>query len=98
MVKVAMQTAEVYEISAFADMEDDLGIRNVPIQPGAEGILLTRQYQTTTSLLCQAALIRKKLKIAFAYDLYTEPVEGYTPHDQILEQYYPQFRDDRAVD
>ena len=30
--------------------------------------------------------------------MYTEPVEGYTPHDQILEQYYPQFRDDRAVD
>ena len=96
--EAAMQTAEVYEISAFADMEDDWGFVMFPYNQDQKGA--TNKTVPNDNIVVMPSCFdqEKAEKIAFAYDLYTEPVEGYTPHDQILEQYYPQFRDDRAVD
>ena len=96
--EAAMQTAEVYEISAFADMEDDWGFVMFPYNQEQKDA--TNKTVPNDNIVVMPSCFdqEKAEKIAFAYDLYTEPVEGYTPHDQILEQYYPQFRDDRAVD
>ena len=96
--EAAMQTAEVYEISAFADMEDDWGFVMFPYNQDQKDA--TNKTVPNDNIVVMPSCFdqEKAEKIAFAYDLYTEPVEGYTPHDQILEQYYPQFRDDRAVD
>ena len=94
----AMQTAEVYEISAFADMEDDWGFVMFPYNQDTEGA--TNKTTPNDNIVVMPSCFDADTaeKIAFAYDLYTEPVEGYTPEEQVLEKYYTQFRDDRAVD
>lgn len=96
--EAAMQTAEVYEISAFAEMEDDWGFVMFPYNQKTDGA--TNKTTPNDNIVVMPACFDADTaeKIAFAYDLYTEPIEGYTPQEQILEQYYSQFRDDRAVD
>lgn len=94
----AMQTAEVYEISAFVNMEDDWGFVMFPYNQDTEGA--TNKTTPNDNIVVMPSCFDADTaeKIAFAYDLYTEPVEGYTPEEQVLEKYYTQFRDDRAVD
>ncbi len=94
----AMQTAEVYEISAFADMEDDWGFVMFPYNQDTKGA--TNKTTPNDNIVVMPSCFDADTaeKIAFAYDLYTEPVDGYTPEEQVLEKYYTQFRDDRAVD
>lgn len=94
----AMQTAEVYEISAFADMEDDWGFVMFPYNQDTKDA--TNKTTPNDNIVVMPSCFDADTaeKIAFAYDLYTEPVEGYTPEEQVLEKYYTQFRDDRAVD
>lgn len=94
----AMQTAEVYEISAFADMEDDWGFVMFPYNqknPDA-----TNKQTPNDNVVVMPVCFDDDTaeKIAFAYDLYTEPTPGYTIDEAYKEQYYDQFRDDRAVD
>lgn len=96
--EAAMQTAEVYEISAFAQMEDDWGFVMFPYNqdnpdaanktiPNDNIVVMPSCYDDATAE-----------KIAFAYDLYTEPLENYSLDEAYCEQYYNKFRDDRAVD
>ena len=40
----------------------------------------------------------KAWKIAFAYDLYTDPVPGYEDYNDALSGYYDSFRDTESVD
>lgn len=94
----AMQTAEVYEISAFAEMEDDWGFVMFPYNQDNPDATNKQTPNDNIVVMPSCFDAGTAEKIAFAYDQYTEPLEGYTPYDQILEQYYPQFRDDRAVD
>lgn len=96
--EAAMQTAEVYEISAFADMEDDWGFVMFPYNQNNPDATNKTTPNDNVFVLPSCFDAERAEKTAFAYDLYTEPVDGYTPEEQILEQYYPQFRDDRAVD
>ncbi len=94
----AMQTAEVYEISAFADMEDDWGFVMFPYNQDNEDATNKTVPNDNIFVLPSCLDTDTAEKIAFAFDLYTEPLEGYTVEEQILESYYTQFRDDRAVD
>lgn len=96
--EAAMQTAEVYEISAFADMDDDWGFVMFPYNQDNKDA--TNKTTPNDNIVVMPSCFDTETaeKIAFAYDLYTEPLDGYTPNEQIMEQYYPQFRDDRAVD
>lgn len=96
--EAAMQTAEVYEISAFADMEDDWGFVMFPYNQDNPDATNKTTPNDNIFVIPSCFDVERAEKTAFAFDLYTEPVEGYTPEEQILEQYYPQFRDDRAVD
>ena len=94
----AMQTAEVYEISAFADMQDDWGFVMFPYNEKNEGA--TNKTTPNDNIVVMPSCFDDATaeKIAFAYDLYTEPTPGYTLEDVYKEPHYPQFRDDRAVD
>lgn len=94
----AMQTAEVYEISAFADMEDDWGFVMFPYNQDNENATNKTTPNDNIVVMPSSYDDATAEKIAFAFDLYTEQPEGYTKEDAYLEQYYPKFRDDRAVE
>lgn len=94
----AMQTSEVYEIGAFADMEDDWGFVLFPYNQKNENA--TNKTTPNDNIVVMPVCFddEKAEKIAFAYDLYTEPTPGYTLEQAYKEGYYDDFRDDRAVD
>lgn len=96
--EVAMQTSEVYEISAFADMEDDWGFVMFPYNQKNENA--TNKSVPNDNIIVMPSCFPddKAEKIAFAFDLYTEPTPGYTQEQAVKEKYYDKFRDDRAVD
>lgn len=96
--EVAMQTAEVYEISAFANMDDDWGFVMFPYNEKNEGA--TNKTTPNDNIIVMPSCFDADTaeKIAFAYDLYTEPTPGYELDDAWKETYYEQFRDTRAVD
>ncbi len=96
--EVAMQTAEVYEISAFATMDDDWGFVMFPYNEKNDNA--TNKTTPNDNIVVMPECFSQDVaeKIAFAYDLYTEPTPGYTQEDGWKETYYSQFRDDRAVD
>lgn len=93
----AMQTAEVYEISAFSDMEDDWGFVMFPYNQDNPDA--TNKTTPNDNIVVMPSCFDDETaeKIAFAYDLYTEPTPNYTLEDTYKEKYYDQFRDDRAV-
>ena len=96
--EAAMQTAQAYQISAFANMKDDWGFVMFPYNeknPDA-----TNKTIPIDNIIVMPSCFDDATaeKIAFAYDLYTEPTPGYTLEDVYKEDYYPKFRDDRAVD
>lgn len=95
--EVAMQTAEVYEISAFSTMEDDWGFVMFPYnQDNKEA---TNKTTPNDNIIVMPSCYDQEEaeKIAFAYDLYTEPTPNYDLDDAWKETYYEQFRDERAV-
>lgn len=94
----AMQTSEVYEISAFADMDDDWGFIMFPYNQKNENA--TNKTTPNDNIIVMPVCFddEKAEKIAFAFDLYTEPTPGYTLDQAYKEGYYNNFRDDRAVD
>ncbi len=96
--EVAMQTSETYEITSFADMKDDWGFVMFPYNqknknatnrtiPNDNIFVMPSCYDDATAE-----------KIAFAFDLYTEPLDNFSADEAYCEQYYNRFRDDRAVD
>ncbi|MCR5796913.1 MAG: extracellular solute-binding protein [Eubacterium sp.] len=96
--EVAMQTAECYEISAFASMDDDWGFVMFPYNQKWEGG--TNKTIPNDNIVVMPSCFDADTaeKIAFAYDLFTEPTPGYSLDDAWKQTYYKQFRDDRAVD
>lgn len=95
--KVAMVAVEVYRLSSFADMDDEWGFVMFPYNEKNEKASNKTIPDDNIVVMPSCFNKEKAEKIAFAYDLYTDPVEGYTTKDQVLEQYYPQFMDERAV-
>lgn len=96
--EVAMQTAEVYEISSFKQMDDEWGFVMFPYnQDNADA---TNKTIPNDNIFCIPSCYSAEdvEKICFAYDLYTEPTPGYDADDTWKETYYPQFKDARAVD
>lgn len=94
---VAMVTAEVYQLPAFMTMEDKWGFVMFPYNR-ENTKASNKTIPEENIVVIPSCFDREKAeKIAFAYDRYTEPVAGYTAKEQTLEQYYPQFMDERAV-
>ena len=96
--EVAMQTAEVYEISAFASMEDDWGFVMFPYNEKNKDATNKTTPNDNIVVMPSCFSAEEAEKIAFAYDLYTEATPGYDLDDAWKQTYYDQFRDDRAVD
>lgn len=96
--EVAMQTAEVYEISAFASMEDDWGFVMFPYNEKNKDATNKTTPNDNIIVMPSCFSAEEAEKIAFAYDLYTEPTPGYELEDAWKQTYYDQFKDDRAVD
>ncbi len=96
--EVAMQTSEVYEISAFSAMEDEWGFVMFPYNQANPDA--TNKTVPDDNIVVMPSCFDDETaeKIAFAYDLYTEPTEGFTKEEAYKEGYYPQFKDERAVD
>lgn len=96
--EVAMQTSEAYETTAFMNMEDEWGFVMFPYNQGNPDA--TNKWIPNDNIVVMPGCFDDETaeKIAFAYDLYTEPIKGYTLEEAYREGYYNKFRDDRAVD
>lgn len=96
--EVAMQTAEVYEISAFAKMDDDWGFVMFPYNEKNKDA--TNKTIPNDNVVCLPSCVDAETaeKICFAFDLYTDPTPGYDADSTWKETYYNQFKDPRAVD
>ncbi|HWT27484.1 MAG TPA: extracellular solute-binding protein [Mobilitalea sp.] len=92
--KVAMQCAEEYKVNNWADMSDDWGFVIFP--KGPQGEMMT-VFADNIVVMPAGVDAAKADNIAFAYNLFTNPTPGYE-NDDWKTDYYPKFRDSRAVD
>lgn len=93
--KVAMRVAEDYSKGNFQEMSDDWGFVMFPAGPKGKLVSTLREniYVIPSSYDAKTAD-----DIAFAYDLYTNPLEGYEKDETWKLGAYGQYRDARAVD
>lgn len=95
--KVAMQFGEVYRTGTWADMEDDWGFVLCPKGPKAQGYEV--YFGDNIAVIPSCYDKETAEKIAFAYNLWTNPTPGYEDDkDSWKDGYYTKFRDERAVD
>ena len=95
--KVAMQFGEQYKVGQWADMTDDWGFVLVPKVNAADPYHV--YFNDNVVVMPSTFDAETAEKIAFAYNLWTNPTPGYEDVTDVWkENYYPNFRDDRAVD
>ena len=94
--EVALQVYEDYHKSALADMEDDFGFVMFPKGPRMETYVHAPTDNVYVIPACYDA--DRAWKIAFAYNLFTQPTPGYEDDDAWKTAYYNAYRDERAVD
>lgn len=80
----------------FKDMEDDFGFVCFPMGPQADKYISTFDDNAYAIPSCYDA--DKAWKIAFAYNLYTEPIPGFEDAATWKASYYGKFRDTESVD
>lgn len=80
----------------WANMEDDFGFVCFPMGPAADDY--TNIYTDNPYVIPACYDAEKAWKIAFAYNLYTEPIPGYEDYNDALSGYYDSFRDTESVD
>ncbi len=93
---VAMTVAEEYKVSNWADMQDDFGFVMFPKGPKADQYMTV--FADNIEVIPSCYDKETAEKIAFAYNLYTNPTPGYEDDDDWTLSYYSKFRDERAVD
>mgnify|MGYP000918282448 CR=1 FL=1 len=94
--KVAMIASEEYRVGMWKDMKDDFGFVMFPKGPKAKDY---RTYFSDNIAVIPSCFDAETAdKIAFAYNLYTNPTPGYEDEDSWKDSYYSSFRDERAVD
>lgn len=91
---IAFQCAEQHHVSTWADMADDFGFVLFPKGPEGEMRTVFRENIVVMPAGIDAAKVED---VAFAYDLFTNPTPGYEDAD-FRTNFYPKFRDTRAVD
>lgn len=94
---VALQCDEEYRVSELAALPDDFGFVVFPKGPSVDSYI---GYSDDHVRVIPAIYDDERAwKIAFAFNLYTEPTPGYEDYDEDWKTgYYSQFRDLRAVD
>lgn len=80
----------------WSEMEDDFGFVCFPKGPNASDY--TNCYGDNPYCIPACYDAEKAWKIAFAYDLYTEPIPGYEDYNGLLAGFYDSFRDTDSVD
>ena len=80
----------------WSTMEDDFGFVCFPKGPKASDY--TNCYSDNPHVIPACYDADKAWKLAFAYDLYTEPVPGFEDYNDRESGYYNSFRDTEAVD
>ena len=94
--EVAMIAREQYWAGDLQDMEDDWGFVLFP-KPDKESNY--RIYFSDNVAVIPSCFDEETAnKIAFAYNLWTNPTPGYEGDDDWKQRYYPMYRDERAVD
>lgn len=90
--------AECYKARQFNEMgmEDDFGFVCFPKGPKASDY--TNIYLDNVYAIPACYDADKAWKIAFAYDLYTEPVPGFEDYSAYKSNYYSSMRDTESVD
>ena len=94
---VAMTIAEQYKVGTWADMTDDWGF----VVPPKRSLDAPYRVYFRDNIVVMPATHSAETaeKIAFAYNLWTNPTPGYEDEvDVWKENFYPIFRDARAVD
>lgn len=96
--EVAMTCHEEYVVGTFAEpmQDDEYGFVMFPKGPQADTYLFAPQDNIFVIPGCYDA--DRAWKIAFAFNLYTNPTPGYADTDDWKTGYYNSFFDDRAVD
>ena len=94
--EVALQCHEDYFKGTLASMEDDFGFVMFPKGPKADTYMFSPSDNVMVIPACYDA--DRAAKIAFAYNLFTNPTPGYTDTDDWKNGYYAAYRDARAVD
>ena len=94
--EAAMQVAAVYEAGNMKNMKDDYGFVCFPKGPKAKDYVNVWDYNVFVIPSCYDAA--RAAKIAFAFNLFTEPTPGYDGADDWKTGYYGNYRDTRAVD
>lgn len=87
---------ETYKAGDWKDMEDDYGFVCFPMGPKASDY--TNLYMDNVYAIPACYDADKAWNLAFAYNLYTEPIPGYEDDDSWKAGYYQNFRDTEAVD
>ncbi|HKM35621.1 MAG TPA: extracellular solute-binding protein [Lachnospiraceae bacterium] len=97
--EAAFNVAQAYNANPgqpYNDMEDDFGYVCFPKGPNMTDY--TNCYSDNMYMIPACYDADKAWKIAFAYNLYTDPIPGYEDYAAWKSQYYKGFRDTEAVD
>lgn len=96
--KAAMIIEDEYTVGTWADMEDDWGFVLVPYNQNNPQAKSQMIWSDNIFVMPSCFDADTANKIAFAYNLYSNPTPGYEDADDWMSTYYPVFRDERAVE
>ncbi len=94
--KAAMTVAEEHKVSNWKDMADEFGFVMFPVGPKGDHYMTNVKENVAVIPACYDKETAEK--IAFAYNLWTEPTPGYEEDDDWKNLFYSSFCDERAVD
>lgn len=92
----AFMAGEAYQSGNWGDMVDDFGFVCFPMGPKASDY--TNCYNDNAYSIPACYDADKAWAIAFAYDLYTEPVPGFEDYNDRESGYLDTFRDTESVE
>lgn len=87
---------EAYRAGQMAEMEDDFGFVCFPMGPRATDYTNIWNNNPVCIPACYDA--EKAWKLAFVYNLYTDPVPGYEDYQVWKNEYLKTFRDTEAIE
>ena len=87
---------EAYRAGQMEDMKDDFGFVCFPMGPRMDDY--TNAWMNNPVVIPACYDEEKAWKLAFAYNLWTEVVPGYTVEEAFKSNYYKSFRDTESVD
>lgn len=94
--EAVFSAAEAYQAGTWTTMEDDFGFVCFPMGPKMTDY--TNCYSNNVFVIPACYDAERAWNIAFAYNLYTEPIPGFEDYAGWKTNYYKNFRDTEAVD